>query len=378
MSNKKKRDRFRPDFPLKFNTSEFFQLKNKIIGLGVKRSLAKLGGAALGDDLSKKLKKDLLRTELTLVELSNKYNVGVDVIETTIQMLKNQGFNIQFADDRAYISKLIPKNNTPHTIAHNEVRDTYTYRFGAIGDNHLGSNYERLDVLNACYDWFEKRGVTTVFNTGNWIDGEMRFNKFDIHKRGMDQQLRYMLEVYPKRKGIVTKYVAGDDHEGWYQKSFGIDIGKALWRMSQDPDEEFARDDLEFLGYMERDIHITAPEGSTVIRVQHPGGGSSYATSYAPQKIVESLQGGEKPHILLLGHYHKASYNLIRNVHVIQTACTTDQTPFMRKLKIAAHLGGWVFEFSTDKYGAVTRFQSEYLPFFDKDLYEKRWKYKLG
>jgi hypothetical protein len=245
------------------------------------------------------------------------------------------------------------------------------YRFGVTGDNHLCSRYERLDVLNALYDLFEGEGITRVFNTGNWIDGEARFNKHDLKVHGLDNQLNYWIDNYPQRPGVVTEYITGDDHEGWYTQREGINVGKYAERKARDA----GREDLVFLGHMEADIILPAPNGQTVVRVLHPGGGSAYAISYTSQKIVESYTGAEKPNILLDGHYHKAGYNYIRGVHVVQTACTQDQTPFMRKKRLAAHLGGWIIEFSVDEQGAITRFKKEFIPFYDKGYYEK-WGYK--
>jgi hypothetical protein len=128
---------------------------------------------------------------------------------------------------------------------------------------------------------------------------------------------------------------------------------------------------------MEADIVLPAKNGTgkTVVRVLHPGGGSSYAISYSVQKIIESYQGGEKPDVLLIGHYHKADYVFCRGVHAVQTGCTQDQSPFMRKKKLAAHLGGWIIEMATDENGAVTRFKQEFMPFYD-NAYYSRWSYK--
>jgi hypothetical protein len=70
---------------------------------------------------------------------------------------------------------------------------------------------------------------------------------------------------------------------------------------------------------------------ATTMAVCHPGGGSAYALSYSIQKIIESLEGGEKPAVGLYGHYHKLWAGNIRNVWCVQTGCQEDQTPFMRK-----------------------------------------------
>ena len=101
-----------------------------------------------------------------------------------------------------------------------------TYTFGVVADTHLGSKYERLDCLEDLYEKFQANGITKVFHAGNYIEGEKPFNRFDIHTHGMDAQLQYLAEYYPRRNGITTYAVSGDDHEGWYNQQVGVDIGK--------------------------------------------------------------------------------------------------------------------------------------------------------
>jgi predicted phosphodiesterase len=111
------------------------------------------------------------------------------------------------------------------------------------------------------------------------------------------------------------------------------------------------------------------------MKLMHGGGGSSYAVSYRPQKIVESLQGGEKPNILLLGHYHKQFYAPVRNVHVLLPGCTTDQSVFLRKQSIEAHVGGVLVRIRQDKQdGHVTDFVPHFRSYFDRGYYERRYE----
>src|SRR5260221_97184 len=106
----------------------------------------------------------------------------------------------------------------------------------------------------------------------------------------------------------------------------------------------------------------------------HPGGGSSYATSYRPQMIVESLEGGEKPAVLLIGHYHKLSVNLVRNGWTLQIGCTQDQTVFMRKKNIDAHIGGMIVELEQDpRTGAIVACKTEIIRYFNASYYNERW-----
>lgn len=248
--------------------------------------------------------------------------------------------------------------------------DHWTHVFGFTTDNHLCNRHSRLDVLNAAYDHFEREGISIVYNAGNWVDGEARFNKTElVTAPGMDHQLDYLIDNWPVREGIETHYIAGDDHEGWYQQREGIEVGRYLQLRS----EQAGRYDLKYLGYGEADVRLSFGLGSSVMRVVHPGGGSAYAISYTDQKRVESYQGGEKPQIELVGHYHKFNYGYPREVHTLQGGCTVDQSMFMRKKRLQAHVGYSVIKIKQDETGAVKRFVVEWCPFFDRKFYEKRF-----
>lgn len=305
----------------------------------------------------------------TLEGISDQLDTGIGKVKAEIEAMIGEGHNYKIEDGRVLFSNILPKSEA-YTLDISKL-STGFYRFGVTGDNHLCSRYQRMDVLNALYDIFQREGINVVFNTGNWIDGEARFNKHDLIVHGLDNQLNYFIDNFPQRPGIVTKCITGDDHEGWYTQREGINVGMYMENKAR----KAGREDIVFLGHMEADVILKAPQGETVLRVLHPGGGSAYAISYTSQKIVESYSGGEKPHILLDGHYHKAGYNYIRGVHVVQTGCTQDQTPFMRKKRLAAHLGGWIIEFAVDDFGAITRFKQEFIPFYDNGYYSK-WDYK--
>ena len=249
-----------------------------------------------------------------------------------------------------------------------------TFIVGASGDQHLGSQYERLDVLNDLYDRFERAKVQAVYNTGNWIDGEHRFNRHELLVHGVEAQCRYLAKNYPIRAGIKTFAISGDDHEGWYSQREGIDIGKFAERIMH----EEGRDDWVNLGFMEAFIKlVNANTGkSSILSIVHPGGGSAYALSYAIQKIIEILDGGEKPAVGFYGHYHKLWAGNIRNVWCLQTGTTKDQDSFMRKRKIDAHVGGAIVRMEQDpETGAIIAFEPNMIRYFNKGYYANRWGY---
>lgn len=326
------------------------------------------------DDLKSRTRKLLLRTKKkwTVAELSDKLDCGYSKVKTIARELQAEGNLIDLADDGVQIHREIPKG-AGDRIDVSRFRGR-TVRFGLTADNHLASKYARLDVLNALFDIWEEQGIDTVYQLGNMIDGDARFNKFDVLVQGIEGQVGYFVDNWPKRDGITTKFITGDDHEGWYVQREGVDIGRVI----QSRAEEAGREDLIYLGHMEHDIHFVGEKTESVMRLIHAGGGSSYATSYSVQKIVESYQGGEKPNILLVGHYHKAEYGYPREVHVVQAGCTEDQSPFMRKLKIQAHLGGWTIEFDVDPNGIIHRFQTQWHPFYDREFYKNNlWGYQM-
>lgn len=146
----------------------------------------------------------------------------------------------------------------------------------------------------------------------------------------------------------------------------GFNFGAYLQYLAR----EQGRTDLNYIGHVEADVEVKVGNTRTIIKVQHPGGGSSYARSYAGQKQVESFQGGEKPAILVQGHYHVSNYMNDRNVHVIGMPGFQDQTIFARKKRLRMEIGGALLEFKINKAdGAVTRCRVEFNLFFDRAYY---------
>lgn len=242
-------------------------------------------------------------------------------------------------------------------------------RLGLVSDTHLACKECRLDALHAQYDLFEKEKIDTVLHAGNMVDGYVpHINGASVLDSSIDGQAQYMIDNYPARKGITTHFITGDDHEGWWMKQ-GFNFGAYLMMLAREQN----RTDLNYIGHVESDVdvQIKGSKGKTIIKVQHPGGGSSYARSYTGQKTVESFQGGEKPQILMQGHYHVSNYMLDRNVHVIGLPGFQDQTIFARKKRLRMEVGGALLEFKVNlDDGAITRFRIEFNMYFDRGYYK--------
>lgn len=374
------------DLAVQFNTTrdkvKYYLSRLRSEGrIARRKAVARNNELAGNDKLEQRLFQRLRKASaaLTIEELANSFDVSPKRIREAVAKLQLEKYLVDMTTDD-FVFSSAPESGcfSSHFIKHSKGTRV---KIGVVADTHFCSNYAKPELLDAVYDIFASEGVTHVYHCGNWIDGERRINRMDIHVHGLDNQCRYFVNNYHYRSGITTYYIAGDDHEGWYTQDVGVDIGQR----AEDLAKRAGRDDLVYLGYMEHDVYVKSGElitagngieGATRIRVQHPGGGTAYATSYSPQKLVESLSGGDKPHILLLGHYHKLEYGIIRNVHTVQVGCLQLQTRYMRKKKIPAHLGAVLVEFVQGDDGTVLEFVPRIIPFMNTK-HDQQWSCKL-
>jgi len=319
-----------------------------------------------GDPLFRSEVARRIKKQTTVAKVAEQMHSTEEDVLAVVQDMEERGYIIMRRGSSIQLGKSAEQAGQG-IVFENHFHDK-PISFGVVADMHLCSKAERLDVLNAAYDEFAKRGITTVFCPGNYIDGECRFNTHELLAHGIADQCQYAIDNWPSRPGINTYFVDGDDHEGWFQQREGIEFGRFLMLEAQAQ----GRNDLIYMGYMEADFELRAPQGKAIVKVIHAGGGSSYAFSYASQKLVESFQGGEKPAVCIIGHYHKQEYCFPRNVHCVQAGCTQDQTRFMRKRKLAAHVGFCIVTLQQDIKGSITRFSPEFFPFWDRGYYLKR------
>lgn len=303
------------------------------------------------EDIHQRILKTLNR-EVSLEQLSADFKVSQRVMQAYIDDLKEQGYAIEEADGNVKISKtLIPQENVFEQSWYGDK----VIRFGLCGDNQIGSKYTQITFLHNYYDICEKEGIADIYHTGDITEGEeMRpGHKYECYVQGADAYLEEIIKNYPVRNNLTTHFITGN-HDHSLIKRAGYDIGKSIAK---------EREDMKYLGQSYATIFLTP---NCKMDLFHPIDGTAYALSYKPQKSIDGMQGGEKPNILAIGHYHKAEYlPIYRNVHAFQTGCFQAQTPFMRGNKyIAAHVGGWIVELHVDKDGTITRCKGEFIPYY--------------
>lgn len=311
-------------------------------------------------------KKLLTKRAMTDGELADALGCTPAAVRQTISELRALKVRVLYTGNRYTISAFSQPGG--HLVLENK---TGRIKFGFTTDNHIGNRHFRKDVVEAAYDDFQRRGVSVAFQAGNILEGESRFNKQELVAWGMAGQAEMVANEFPHRPGITTYFITGDDHEGWFAQRERINIGEYM----QQQLEKAGRHDLKYIGHVEADVEFRYKGHSCAARVMHPGGGSAYAYSYTSQKIVEAFQGGEKPSLVMGGHYHKYDHCFPREVHFVQGGCTCDQTIFMRKNKIAAHVGYVNLEMEQDKSdGHIVELLVGWRPSYDRGYYERRFE----
>lgn len=233
-------------------------------------------------------------------------------------------------------------------------------RYLAISDTHIGNvNYD-ADLMTFAAEEAKKQKVDFVIHGGDIVDGWYQNRPqqvFELNAIGADQQIAMARKELGKFKGIPLYFITANHEWNTYMRGAGIEIGMVL--------QSKLREDgvtCEFLGNDEGNIVL---KNGTRIKMLHPDGGSSYAISYKPQKIVESLEGGKKPHVLHIGHFHKAGYFYLRNVHTFLMGTMENQTKFMKGQHLAAMKGFYIIDLFTSPGGQVDCIIPRFYPAYE-------------
>ncbi len=275
-------------------------------------------------------KKKDLKTICEELELKDYEVLGL------IQLLKDDGELIDYINGEIIRLQKPRKNQGVYEIPNNLEH----LKLLLISDTHLGSKYDRVDILRYLYRKAEESGVKCVLHSGDFTDG--RSNRpeqiYELKEPSYDGQIQYCVEKYPKFSGKT--YVIQGNHDDWWYKSNGSEIVKAISRQ---------RDDIVYLGPDVADMKI----GKLKIRLFHGAGGVAYAKSYKIQKYLDTIPINEKPDILQTGHVHQAFYYKQDQTHCFQTGCLEDQTPYCRSMGFSNDKSCWWVDVDFDDKGNV-------------------------
>jgi predicted phosphodiesterase len=230
-----------------------------------------------------------------------------------------------------------------------------SFSFGYFSDAHIGSKYFNPELFAYMVKFFQEQKPDFILNPGDHLEGMSGRpgHVYELAQIGLSQQLKYAVELYGQLDNF-DHYGIDGNHDQWYFKKgdqgtvVGEELQKSLSRYHN-------------LGQDEATFTVNGIN----IMLYHGGDGTAYATSYKLQKLIESLSGGLKPHIILSGHYHKSLYMFNRGVHGLECGTLCGQTGWMKGKKIPAHMGFGIVRVFYNHRG-VERFVHEFIPWYEK------------
>lgn len=207
--------------------------------------------------------------------------------------------------------------------------DGEEHTFLVISDTHIGHVCFDERYLMAAFEEGEKRGAEFAVHTGDVTEGmsSRAGHVYELTHLGYDRQKEYASELLGRWGKPL--YLIDGNHDRWYVKANGAVIVKDIAERLPN---------AQFLGHDIGRVYLNGAE----ILLWHGEDGSSYATSYRPQKILEAMTADQVPEVLIAGHAHKQLHNEIRECQTISAGCIEQQTDWMRSKRMEAHVGFYV------------------------------------
>jgi predicted phosphodiesterase len=264
-------------------------------------------------------------------------------------------------------SEIVFKKNSPRkqNFSKASMDDLTCTEILVVSDTHFGNKLQQVHLLNNLYQEAYNRGVKIAFHVGDMTDGNYPDRKENArlqHLKGFDEQVGFAVDWYPRIDGMDTYYILGS-HDETHFKNGQATVG--YWLSKNRPD----------LHYLGQDTGAKTIEGVKYV-LDHPGGGSSQALSYKPQKRIEILESHTKPNVLLIGHYHKSYHFVYRNVQCIEVPALCGKTQFQQKQGLINSVGGYFIKVYSDKKGHVQYFEPEEIAYGQEDLWDEAGKDK--
>lgn len=231
-----------------------------------------------------------------------------------------------------------------------------SFKVGIVSDTHLCSHHQQLTHLTDFYRRCKDEGCEHVLHGGDLVAGNNVYKgqMFDLFLHGADAQKNYCVRNYPAVQGIKTHVIMGN-HDESFIRSAGVDIVPAICDQ---------RDDMVFAGHYAGYVTINGIR----FKLQHGIGGATYAVSYKIQKYLEQIASENKPHILILGHYHDKSLFMgpYRNMYGIHPGCFEGQSLLGERMGKRPVVQGVILEvrYTDDDKINIVSITPEFMPYF--------------
>ena len=210
-------------------------------------------------------------------------------------------------------------------------------KIGIVSDTHFGSRFEQLTALRDFYRRAEDQGVQAFIHAGDVTQGTPKMHRgmeHEVHLLSADGQIGYTLDVYPE-SDVPTYFITGNHDDSWLNES-GTNVVRQVCA---------SRENFHYLG---QDACYLNMDGLRIY-VVHPAGGLSYAKSYKPQKITESIPIRKRTQLVIIGHYHTYGVFKVQETQAVMQPCFQGSYPWLIRKGLYPTVGGHILEMEYDE-----------------------------
>ena len=248
------------------------------------------------------LVKRLMLEGLSINEIQEKMHLTNRQLSAILKDIRDHGFNTTriYSSDGTIIHKLNTNLTfNPHATMRINVKDKFL-RAIFISDIHIGSIYERPELLKIVSEYAKKHNIHIIFNCGDVIDNVYPNSNQVLINKTVASQVQKVLRIYPSDPSI-THFILYGNHDAKSLIEDGFDIARYI---------ESKRYDMVSLGYGIANVHLK----DDMITIAHD------------LKRKKQPPIDQRSSITFKGHSHK-SKNSFKEAKIIYVAALSeDQT----------------------------------------------------
>lgn len=306
---------------------------------------------------------ELSKRGIRFEDLCNELELPPKTVRWLLDVARDRGYSARVLGEEVLWAPAEPRSDIVEVSAPAQAGPWR--RFAVMSDLHFGSKYhlrsQLVDFVGQAY----AAGARRIFLPGDLLDGCYRHGKWELTHHGFDEQCEDFAAGLPQRPGLEYLGISGN-HDQTFEET-----GLVVHRAIEDVFRRAGRTDLTMLGARGATARLRAPDDPArglLVEMWHPLKGPAYALSYKLQKKIEGYAPGQKPDVLLTGHWHQSVYVNQRGIHAF--SCGTFQgggSSFGRALGGSPSVGGWVIEYALTPDGTVRHLRPHWVAYYENE-----------
>ncbi len=150
----------------------------------------------------------------SVAEILNVLNIDFACFQNRLRTLVDSGFSFKpeyynNGDIKFTIDKDLKYTQDRDGNIITNKSDNNCFEAVIISDVHLGSQFERIDILNRVYEYCAREGIHIILNGGDFIDGVVGKGFRDLQVR-QAEQIETAINSYPYDSSIINFLILGN------------------------------------------------------------------------------------------------------------------------------------------------------------------------